>query len=480
MVATWCRSDALAPYKEWVSALLPSLEVSARSKIPRVVLRRRDETDAIRRVPCVARARRPQSDQTVASARPRGCPGVIGKPCAPAGRQSYGVPWRRFMKAKCGCDLGCIAFGVDRRSENMNCPFRHDHHAKLGDWTKSWTCFPRRNGTESGIRPRRWEVRPATERPVVAPVRRPRAAANHSPRVAKPAASLNVTLHNGWRCVRGGCTQEPIRTNARGSGPERANANALIEGKASVEPARILGHAPHDTWRVVHHSTLAMRPLLVVSFAALLGGTGRTVVSAQQLDAGGAPVDVRLKQGQHASKERGTRALRALVQTVVEAGGGGAPLQVAEKVVVQEDANYLEWSTSLLEQHQQLAQDAAGPGDETERRRAQAEGRASALSNLALEFNGNPATSAGVEDWEAIRDDPTDHTAAEIKALIRFDSAAGGPISGRNADGSYVYDEGPDSGSLQYAHLRSVFSSSSCDDPLALNDGSTSAACTYR
>jgi len=64
----------------------------------------------------------------------------------------------------------------------------------------------------------------ATERPVVAPVRRPRAAANHSPRVAKPAASLNVTLHNGWRCVRGGCTQEPIRTNARGSGPERTNA----------------------------------------------------------------------------------------------------------------------------------------------------------------------------------------------------------------------------------------------------------------
>lgn len=191
-------------------------------------------------------------------------------------------------------------------------------------------------------------------------------------------------------------------------------------------------------------------------------------------------MDVRLKQGQHASKERGARALRALVQTVVEAGGGEAPLQVAEKVVVQEDANYLEWSTSLLEQHQQLAQDAAGPGDETERRRAQAEGRASALSNLAREFNGNPATSAGVEDWEAIRDDPTDHTAAEIKALIRFDSAAGGPISGRNADGSYVYDESPDSGSLQYAHLRSVFSSSSCDDPLALNDGSTSAACTYR
>ena len=185
--------------------------LSAGSKIPRVVLRRRDETDAIRRVPCVARARRPQSDQTVASARPRGCPGVIGKPCAPAGRQSYGVPWRRFMKAKCGCDLGCIAFGVDRRSENMNCPFRHDHHAKLGDWTNLDVLPP---GSEPHPR-----VPSAAPGGVVGPVRRPRAAANHSPRIAKPAASLNVTLHNGWRCVRWmhAGTHKDERARARGA-----------------------------------------------------------------------------------------------------------------------------------------------------------------------------------------------------------------------------------------------------------------------
>ena len=175
-------------------------------------------------------------------------------------------------------------------------------------------------------------------------------------------------------------------------------------------------------------------------------------------------------------------ALRTLVQAVADADRGEGPLAVAEKLVPQEDPNYKAWSQHLRDDHSQWIQEDrdAAPllqqdDDVTGRRRTQAAtpNRAHAVNS---EFNAN---NPGAAFYVARLSDDTDHGAAEIRDLVSFTSTSG-PITGRNPeDGSFIHDEESPEG-LRYARLRSVFSSSSCDDPLALNHGSSIAACTYR
>ena len=176
------------------------------------------------------------------------------------------------------------------------------------------------------------------------------------------------------------------------------------------------------------------------------------------------------------SQERALRAFEALVQTVAGVAAGKNPLETAEKLVPQTDPNYQAWSQHLRDQHREWAQTTAPTpgtlGDRPSRRRTQWE--------HAREQNAN-TRDGGATDFVARLSDDTDHSAAEIRDRINF-SETSGPISGRNEDGCFGYgnEEAPYSGAARYEHLRNVFSSSSCDDPLALNHGSTTTACTYR
>ena len=159
----------------------------------------------------------------------------------------------------------------------------------------------------------------------------------------------------------------------------------------------------------------------------------------------------------HRSSE--SRVWTRLHKAVADASGNEPILEIADRLMPQDDPDYQAWSQQLRDEHLQ---------SEHFRRRTQ---------STAREFNANTRRN---EDWPTYLNDETEYSATDIEALLSFDSPGSGPVTGRNPDGTLIYNhETSENGALRYARLRSVFSSSSCDDPLAANHGSTTEGCTY-
>ena len=163
------------------------------------------------------------------------------------------------------------------------------------------------------------------------------------------------------------------------------------------------------------------------------------------------------------------RALEALgAMDKMDDGGAAGTMEEVEQLLPQDDPNYQAWSQHLGNHHRQWALGTAQPAAVAAAARRRTQDRA--------------YDSFDASTFTAARDSiDADHGAAEIRNALRFDSLTGGPITGRNTDGTFVYgEETPENGAAKYERLRASFSSASCDDPLALNHGSATAACTYR